>query len=256
MKIKFSRLSALLVTMTMLICCLPVTAFAETEITISIPTLSEGETYEEGVSIPLMVDYNSDTSTISHVDFYADGAKIPGNLPEGDKDKVVMWSNPLPGTYEVTAKVCYVGGGVAESDPVTISVLPGDEYVDVSWFDDEDLSAWKLGSEQTAITEDMLSTEYADYSNKTFLVEDTSSFGPLRIFKNMNTQDYKYVNVLIHHFKNDNYNEETGYTYVPRLRYTLWREGNESRRPSGLRKTINFYNSLAHRTTWLRSDLL
>ncbi len=28
-----------------------------------------------------------------------------------------------------------------------------------------------------------------------------------------------------------------------------------SRRPSGLRKTILLYNSLAHRTTWLRSDL-
>ncbi len=28
-----------------------------------------------------------------------------------------------------------------------------------------------------------------------------------------------------------------------------------SRRPSGLRKTTSFFNSLAHRTTWLRSDL-
>ena len=28
----------------------------------------------------------------------------------------------------------------------------------------------------------------------------------------------------------------------------------ESRRPSGLRKTISSHNSLAHRTTWLRSD--
>ncbi len=28
-----------------------------------------------------------------------------------------------------------------------------------------------------------------------------------------------------------------------------------SRRPSGLRKTISSHNSLAHRTTWLRSDL-
>ncbi len=28
----------------------------------------------------------------------------------------------------------------------------------------------------------------------------------------------------------------------------------QSRRPSGLRKTIRGYNSLAHRTTWLRSD--
>ena len=34
------------------------------------------------------------------------------------------------------------------------------------------------------------------------------------------------------------------------------RTGNsESRRPSGLRKTNPHYNSLAHRTTWLRSDL-
>ena len=30
---------------------------------------------------------------------------------------------------------------------------------------------------------------------------------------------------------------------------------NQSRRPSGLRKTIGRTNSLAHRTTWLRSDL-
>ena len=29
----------------------------------------------------------------------------------------------------------------------------------------------------------------------------------------------------------------------------------ESRRPSGLRKTKGYDNSLAHRTTWLRSDL-
>ena len=29
----------------------------------------------------------------------------------------------------------------------------------------------------------------------------------------------------------------------------------ESRRPSGLRKTTMGTNSLAHRTTWLRSDL-
>ena len=29
-----------------------------------------------------------------------------------------------------------------------------------------------------------------------------------------------------------------------------------SRRPSGLRKTRNLLNSLAHKTTWLRSDLL
>ncbi len=31
---------------------------------------------------------------------------------------------------------------------------------------------------------------------------------------------------------------------------------DSSRRPSGLRKTILLYNSLAHRTTWLRSDFL
>ena len=32
--------------------------------------------------------------------------------------------------------------------------------------------------------------------------------------------------------------------------------GYGSRRPSGLRKTSVNYNSLAHRTTWLRSDLV
>ena len=30
----------------------------------------------------------------------------------------------------------------------------------------------------------------------------------------------------------------------------------KSRRPSGLRKTISSHNSLAHRTTWLRSDFI
>ena len=38
-----------------------------------------------------------------------------------------------------------------------------------------------------------------------------------------------------------------------RLRH---RGGVRSRRPSGLRKTKSRVNSLAHRTTWLRSDLL
>ena len=33
------------------------------------------------------------------------------------------------------------------------------------------------------------------------------------------------------------------------------RDSHPSRRPSGLRKTIADGNSLAHRTTWLRSDL-
>ncbi len=33
-------------------------------------------------------------------------------------------------------------------------------------------------------------------------------------------------------------------------------EGLRSRRPSGLRKTRPDNNSLAHRTTWLRSDLM
>ena len=33
-------------------------------------------------------------------------------------------------------------------------------------------------------------------------------------------------------------------------------QGFESRRPSGLRKTTITLNSLAHRTTWLRSDLI
>ena len=36
---------------------------------------------------------------------------------------------------------------------------------------------------------------------------------------------------------------------------TTSRDYHASRRPSGLRKTIGLCNSLAHRTTWLRSDL-
>ncbi len=36
----------------------------------------------------------------------------------------------------------------------------------------------------------------------------------------------------------------------------LLKDGKPSRRPSGLRKTTGAINSLAHRTTWLRSDLV
>ena len=43
--------------------------------------------------------------------------------------------------------------------------------------------------------------------------------------------------------------------FLPRLA-SLSNSGRTSRRPSGLRKTIADGNSLAHRTTWLRSDLL
>ena len=58
--------------------------------------------------------------------------------------------------------------------------------------------------------------------------------------------------------------EEEGLNVVPCARatkLTMNREGIRrlaaeelSRRPSGLRKTIDRFNSLAHRTTWLRSD--
>ena len=37
--------------------------------------------------------------------------------------------------------------------------------------------------------------------------------------------------------------------------HNQFQEKSETRSPSGLRKTTLSYNSLAHKTTWLRSDL-
>ena len=58
---------------------------------------------------------------------------------------------------------------------------------------------------------------------------------------------------LITHFERFRNVDRMSITYAsrPRLRTRL-----TSRRPSGLRKTRRESNSLAHRTTWLRSDFL
>ena len=55
----------------------------------------------------------------------------------------------------------------------------------------------------------------------------------------------------------DSLNSAIHITYRISLRSSSMREPRDplSRRPSGLRKTKSRVNSLAHRTTWLRSDL-
>ena len=54
----------------------------------------------------------------------------------------------------------------------------------------------------------------------------------------------------------DAYFQESGTTGRNMMRGTAAAQVSISRRPSGLRKTRVSYNSLAHRTTWLRSDFM
>lgn len=116
--------------------CLQGIAFAAESIQISIPTLSEGVVFEEGAHIPLKVSHNSDLTTISYVDFFANDEKLPGAILSGDESKFLMWYSPAVGEYKVYARIHYIGGGFYDSDKVTVVIrddssrsIPTDEMI-------------------------------------------------------------------------------------------------------------------------------
>lgn len=119
---KIFRMLSLFLMLIVFLGCLQGITFAVEPFQISIPTLSDGVVFEEGTSIPLSVSHNSDPTTISHIDFYANDAKLPGAILSGDQSKILMWNNPAAGEYKVYARVHYVGDGLCDSEKVTILV--------------------------------------------------------------------------------------------------------------------------------------
>ncbi len=121
---KFFRVLSLFLVYIVFFGCLQGIAFAAEPIQVSIPTLSDGVVFTEGASIPLQVFHNSETKTISHVDFYANNAKLPGTILSGEESKILMWNNPTVGEYKVYARIHYIGGGVYDSDKITVIIRP------------------------------------------------------------------------------------------------------------------------------------
>lgn len=121
---KFFRMLSLLLVHVVFFGYVQGITFAAGPIQINIPTLSDGVVFEEGTSIPLQVSHNSDLTTISHVDFYANDKKLPGAILSGDESKVLMWYSPSVGEYKVYARIHYIGAGFYDSDKLTVIVKP------------------------------------------------------------------------------------------------------------------------------------
>ena len=105
---------------------------------VDITSISEGDTFSAGSDILLEVDA-TDCENVKNIDFYANGAKIPGTVVGNSGS--ITWYNPCEGSYEITTKITFIGGGdaVEGNEKVNISVLPDREKITLLWSGESDL---------------------------------------------------------------------------------------------------------------------
>ncbi len=108
---KMKKLTSLFIAFTIIIgqvFMFPVSAQltdAELSALLNISTLENGDSFVEGSNILLGVE--SGLSHVIHINFYANGNKIPGSLTDGENENLV-WSGPKSGIYKIYAEAIYL----------------------------------------------------------------------------------------------------------------------------------------------------
>ncbi len=92
---------------------------------VDITSVNDGDTFAAGNNIALAADA-SGIENVKNIDFYANGAKLPGTIV-GNRGSIV-WYGAVEGVYDITTKVTYNGGATADgSEAVKLIVKPADE---------------------------------------------------------------------------------------------------------------------------------
>jgi hypothetical protein len=82
---------------------------------------ANGQVFQTSVAIPLAVNPTDPTGTIARVDYYADGALV---ATRSAAPYTAAWNGAINGSHSITAKIVDTSGLIANSTPVTITVLP------------------------------------------------------------------------------------------------------------------------------------
>ena len=214
------RIITLLLVGLMLVAVFPVSA---ERITVSITSVKIGDVFTVGSVVPLTVETNE--SMLTRVDYYANGAKIPGTSTEAGKP--VLWKPEAPGTYALTAKVFSKADTVIGSDSTVVTVnvvdpsvrylMKADKAADLSNFHNNWLD------EVAAVT----STNYTKFGNV------SAEIGPL----NNSAKQYAFIRNLSADLgpsenRNYSYINYSVYATKPVTLYSTLTDSTEITRPA------------------------
>ncbi len=142
-------------------------ADAATSVVVDITSISDGDIFSKGANIGLAATAsNAAESQVKNIDFYANGAKLPGTIVGASG--TIVWYAPSEGVYDVTTKITYVDNAVADGgETVRVVVLPAntDKIVPL-WPDGEGLTV--TSSSETFTYE--LSDDYAIFGTKSLKI--------------------------------------------------------------------------------------
>lgn len=125
---------------------------------VDITSISEGDTFKVGSDILLAADA-TDYANVKNIDFYANGVKIPGTIVGNSGS--ITWYAPCEGSYDITTKINFIGGGdaVEGSEKVNVVVLPDPEKISLLWSGETNL---RVGQKSSTTPSD----DYAVFGTK------------------------------------------------------------------------------------------
>ena len=145
---------------------------AVTTVAVDITSITDGETFAAGGNVKLAADA-SGIEGVSHIDFYANGAKLPGTIV-GNTGEFV-WYGLAEGVYDITTKVTYNGEPAATAwgnETVRILVVPANTS--------KITRIWPDGGALTGDNNAVMSTDYAMFGTESLKVIPGASQTTLR----------------------------------------------------------------------------
>jgi hypothetical protein len=98
-----------------------VASTANTPPSVSLSSPSDGATFTEPATVPIVANATDTDGTIRQVDFFA-GSTLLGTMTNSPFN--FTWTNVVAGSYSLTARATDDGGGTSTSSPVDITVTP------------------------------------------------------------------------------------------------------------------------------------
>ncbi|MBE7040749.1 MAG: hypothetical protein E7400_02145 [Ruminococcaceae bacterium] len=215
------KVISILLAMTLALSLAAFPALALENATVCITMVTDGDNYDFGSPITLGAEaVGFAEETISHIDLYANGDKLPGSIT-GDSGTMV-WYAPAAGTYNLVAKANYVSGAEpAESASVSITINSKD-ITFISIFDtDADIEGWRRYN--TIYDSTFLSEDYVMLGSKSVEIPtlDTDFAVGVYNYNNYDPQlsvalgNYDTFNMLV-------YNATPAEITPANYRITLW----------------------------------
>ncbi len=138
------KVISLVMVLCMLLCTLAFNVSADdAAITVAVGSVKDGDVYAEGASIVLTATTNA--GNVSHIDFKANGDKIPGTLIDGEGS--LVWQPSAAGNYDITAELYCEDNpeAVATSAAVSVRVDRTDYVNALEMNSPEDVKKWTWG---------------------------------------------------------------------------------------------------------------